>query len=202
MKKNAFTLAEILIVLLIVGVIAVIMYEHFDDVNSSLQEKMSVSKVLKAKDAVHQALTNIKLFDKSSCPMGAFMVNSAGTWEYTLVTGPGGSGLTTDGLVTLLQDYLKFQEVPVDFCDYTSYCSDNTIKGGKIFDDTYIGFKVYGNAIANCPDYYMPGSGDLITGRGKCWGTLYVKLADPYNVDDTLGQDVFIFGLGQDGVAY
>ena len=202
MKKIAFTLAEILLVTIIIGVIAIIMYELLDDVNSSLHYKMSVSKVLKARDAVQKALTEIRLFEKTKCPMQAFMVNSAGTWEYTLVTGSGGTGLATDGFLTLMQSYLKFQQVPVNFCDYTDYCNDNTIKGGKIFDDTYIGFKIYGNAIADCPNYYMPGSEEIIEGRGKCWGTLYIKLADLNNVDNALGKDVFIFGLGENGLAY
>ena len=200
MKKHAFTLIEITVVLIIIGFFSIIMVKNLKQPNDDMNNKIIKTKLLKAVNAVQTACQQIKEFEKVRCPMQTFIVNAAGTYEYALVNSSGNSA-DTDEVLSIFSDYIKFQESPLNFCDYTEYCNDNDIKGGKIIGDIYIGFKAYGNDITDCPNYKLPDSDDEISGSGKCWGNLYIKLAGNSG-EDEYGKTVFVFGLNEFGVVY
>ncbi len=201
MKKYAFTLIEIIATLIIIGFLAIIMVKNLKQPGEDINNKITKAKLLKAVNAVQTACQQIKEFEKDKCPMQTFMMNVAGTYEYTLVDSSGNNA-DTDEVVSIFSDYIKFQESPINFCDYTEYCDDNTIKGGKIAGDIYIGFKAYGDSITDCPNYKLPDSNDEVSGKGKCWGNVYIKIAGKNAGLDEYGKTVFVFGLNEYGIVY
>lgn len=194
--KNAFTLAEVLICLMIIGVIAVVMIKNLR--TQDFTEKSYIANGFKALETVQQASLKIRDLENTSCPMGSFMVNVAGTYDYTLVNASGTNANTTE-VLNLYNNYLKLESVGINFCDYTGYCSNSAIKGAKLPGNVYIGFEV--TSVTNCPNYYLPNSSTLLTGEGKCWGKLYVDTDGPKGPNQ-LGKDVFVMGLNEKGVAY
>lgn len=195
-KKQAFTLAEILICLVIIGFIALIMIKNVK--TKDFTEKTYIASAFKAFESVQQASVKIRDSETESCPTGSFMVNVAGDWEYTLVNSSG-INANTEEVLNLYGNYLKFENIGINFCDYTSFCSDEEIKGAKLPGNMYIGFEV--TEIEDCPDYYMPNTATIINGSGKCWGKLYVDV-DGTKGPNTLGKDVYVIGLNESGLAY
>ena len=115
---------------------------------------------------------------------------------------------TSQDLVNLFKNHIKYESDVVNFCDNTSYCSDTNIKGAKVAGGAYIGFSKY-DSIKDCPAYYMPGvQGQLSAPKSftngasvtkKCWGELYMDV-NGIKGPDTIGQDVFVYGLGEYGI--
>jgi len=194
--SNAFTLAEVLICLMIIGVMAIIMIRNLR--TKDFTEKSYIAGGYKAIESVQQASLKIRDIETASCPTGSFMVNVAGTWEYALVNASGANANTTE-VLNLYDSYLKLENTGLNFCDYTGYCSNDSIKGAKLPGNTYIGFETTG--VINCPSYYLPNSSSLTAGKGKCWGKLYIDVDGPKGPNQ-LGKDVFVMGLNEDGVAY
>jgi len=229
MKKfTAFTLAEILIALSVVGIIAVSMITILD--KSSMDEDINTAKAYQAFEAVQQGSAKILSTETiynadegtAYCPEGKFLTkvlasNTATatdryTYEYAIVKGADASTAATKAdVLELYKKYIRFDDRKADlnFCTYSNYCdSTNTnITGGKLAGTTYIGFEVFGDtALQDCPNtYYLPQSGELITKTegttGKCWGKVYVDV-DGKKGEGALGKDVFIWGLGESGIAY
>lgn len=212
-KKSAFTLAEVIICLMIISVIAVIMitnvnYKQFD-------EKANIANGLKVIDIIDQATTEILEVETNSCPSGSFMTNSAGTFEFTTMNEAGTDPANINDIIALFSKHLKFEKQNIDFCSHTPYCKNagltgKNIKGGMLPGNIYLGFEL--TDVTNCPDFYMPNSADLITApltlntlngnfeTAKCWGKLYVDVNGD-KAPNEFGQDVFIFGLNGRGIA-
>lgn len=194
--KNAFTLAEVLVCMVIIGILAIIMVQNVK--TKDFTEKGYVANALKIIENVQQASLKIREIEKTNCPMASFMINIMDTWEYALVNSSGNSASATD-VINLYAKYLKFENKGLKFCDYTSYCSNDNIIGAKIPPGSYIGIEI--TSIANCPSYYVPGSTTTTPGKGKCWGKLYIDV-DGNKGPNQHGKDVFVYGLNEIGIAY
>ena len=194
--KKAFTLAEVLICLMIIGVLAAIMIKNIK--TKDFTEKGYIASAYKALESVQQASLQICELETTSCPMQSYMVNVAGDWEYTIVNASG-TNANTEEILNLYDNYLKLEDTGINFCDYTPYCNSDSIKGAKIAGNGYIGFEV--TEVQTCPDYYLPNSTTLMKGEGKCWGKFYFD-ADGKKGPNELGKDVFVFGLGERGLVY
>ncbi len=195
-NKKAFTLAEVLVCLMIIGVLAAVMIQNIK--TKDFTEDGYTATALKILDNVQQASLKIRELEPERCPTGSFMVDVAGDWEFTLVN-DSQTALNTSEVLNLYGNYLKFEETDLNFCDHTPYCSDDDIKGAKLAGNSYIGFEV--GAIEDCPDYYMPNTDTIISGKGKCWGKLYIDV-DGSKGPNTLGKDVYVIGLNENGIAY
>ena len=212
MLKKAFTVAELLIVMVVIGVLATSLAHNFR--LPKVKEKEMVANALKAIEVVEQAFAKVKEIDKTNCPTGTFISKQIGTGTYAFEfkNDEGTSNVSSADVIDILGRYIRYEDGTVNFCTYTGYCSDTDIKGVKLAGtNIYIGVKV-NSSLSDCPDYKMPKeSGDFpaptnynkSTGSfdtAKCWGTLYI---DTNNIDspNTYGVDVFKFGLGEHGIA-
>ncbi|MBQ8636199.1 type II secretion system protein [bacterium] len=212
MFKKAFTMAELLAVMIVIGVLATALMQNFR--SPKVKEKELIANALKAIEVVEQAFAKVKEIDKINCPTGTFISKQigTGTYAYELRNDEGTSSASATDVVNLLGKYIRYEGGIVNFCSYTSYCTDTSIKGAKLAGtNIYIGFKV-NTGIEDCPTYKMPNdsttypaptqydkkAADFVT--TKCWGELYI---DTNNIDspNTYGQDVFKFGLGEHGIA-
>ncbi len=207
MFKKAFTLAEILIVVMIVGFIAMALIKALS--NNSYTEKAMHANALKTITAIEQASAEIKDTEHTQVPTGAFMEYVTGQATYTTYNASGSAQATASDIVTLFSKHLKFEKEGINFCDYSS-CSDASVKGAKMVGDVYIGF---GNiAIANCPSYRLPNETTDSPAptylnpntrnfeTQKCWGKVYIDV-NGKNGPNTQGKDIFIFGMGANGLA-
>lgn len=209
MKNHAFTIAEVVIAMTIVGILAVLLLTTIN--NKSLDDKTSIAQAYKVLDSFEQASAKIRDMEPDKCPTGAFIAEVTGSYEFALINSDG-TTMNTAQVYELYSKYLKFSNTsPIDFCANTGYCTlvneaaeddedkidTNNIKGAKLPTGAYIGFEVTG--IADCPDYYLPEYEDIKTGEGKCWGKLYVDTNGTKEPNE-LGKDVFIFGLGEGGI--
>ena len=214
MKKIiAFTIAEIIIALTVVGVIAVMMMTTIN--KKGIDEDLNKAKVYQAFEVIQQASTKILATETTLCPEGKFIIKpilggviTNREYEYAFLTTSGGSAYTSD-VLNVYNKYIRFEKKNLNFCSYSNYCqSSNTkIKGGRIVGNIYIGFEVYGPSdIQDCPTtYYLPESEEMVTKTegttGKCWGNVYVDIDGPKG-EGVVGKDVFIWGLGETGIAY
>ena len=210
MKKSAFTLMETVVVLIIIGILAAVMFTNLKGQNFS--EKETTAKITKVLNFIEQANSQILEIENIQCPMNAFMVKPSGAtdWEFAIYNTSGSSLATTSEIINLYEKYIKYETNVLNFCDYTGYCSSNSIIGAKVSGDIYFGIEKF-NSISDCSSYRMPnettdnpaptkfnpktGTNDKV----KCWGKLYVDIngtKDP----NTYGDDVFIFNLGQYGI--
>ena len=236
-KFTAFTLAETLITLTTIGVLAAIMISLMDV--TSVYEKTDAAKVYKAFEEVQQAAAKIRSTETGKCPEGTFLTKirnmsqsdilaaDAYNYEYALYKDDDATTLApTADVARLFAQYLRFEQgryappqaySPVTFCNYTSYCSNNAIVGGKMAGDVYIGFEVFGDtAVQTCPkELYMPKFNkedyknhqyyEYITKTdaqaGKCWGKVYV-FVKRNKAQNTLGKDIFVWGLDENGLTH
>lgn len=197
MKLKAFTLAEVLICLMIIGALAIIMVQNVK--TKDFTEKGYIANAFKAMEAVQQASVKIRDIENTACPTGSFMVEVVDDWEYALVNSSGSNANTAE-VLDLYSNYIKFEDSGFKFCDHTGYCSDNDdILGAKLAGGIYLGFEV--TAIGDCPDYYMPNTAEMLSAKGKCWGNLYIDV-DGEKGPNQLGKDVFVIGLNESGLAY
>ena len=207
MKKIAFTLAEVMLAMSIIGVLAVVSFKAMNTKN--IDEQTKKAKAHQALAAIEQAASNIISQEDTKCPAKAFMVKVAGTYEYATYKANGTTLAATSDVVSMFSEYMKTEKTNLNFCTYSNYCasSNTSIKGFRIAGDVYIGIKVFGDtAIADCPTtYYMPDSAQAITvtaaKAGKCWGELYVDV-DGTKGKGVLGDDVYKWGLGEMGVVH
>lgn len=208
-KYNAFTLAEIIVSMVIIATMATVMFVNLQ--RKDFSDRTFSLSAYKAMEVIQQASSKVREFEKDNrCPTGTFMANVMGTYEYTILNKAEGLNATSEEVVNLFGDYMKYQQSSLNFCDYTSYCSNSNIKGAKITGNMYIGFEVF-NGAANCPtSYYVPNSSDNVSAdlvtktaaqAGKCWGNFYLD-TNGTEGPDTLGKDVYIWGLGETGLVY
>ncbi len=194
--KKGFTLAEVLVCMVIIGILAIIMVQNVK--TKDFKEQGYIANALKIAENIQQASLKIREIEKTNCPMASFMVDIMGTWEYALINSSGNNATASD-VINLYAKYIKFENTGLKFCDYTSYCSDDKIIGAKVPPESYIGIEVI--SVSDCPSYYIPGSTTTTPGKGKCWGKLYIDV-DGNKGPNQLGKDVFVYGLNEIGVAY
>jgi len=208
MKKNrAFTLIEILLVAVIIGVLAVIMIKNIN--SKSFTDKANIANAYKAIEIVQQASAKILGAETDWCPTGKFINKIINNYEFGVINPTTSKEATLDEMMELYGSYLKLQKRNLNFCSYTEYCEDSNtdIKGAKIVGDIYIGFEKFASPdIQDCPTtYYMPESNELIEkeagSNGKCWGKFYVDVNGPAAPNE-FGKDVFVWGLGEVGIVY
>ena len=213
MKNKAFTLAEIMIVLMIMGFLIIVMIKNIR--LDEYSQKELIANGQKAIQFVEQGFTQIKAQEAENCPTHTFMHKVGGTYEYTLFSS-GGNYASASDVISMLENHLKTESTGFQFCSNTSYCSNTEIVGAKMPGDIYIGVEVLMSSTSttptDCPQYYMPGettpspaptvfnksTGNFET--DKCWGKVYID-TNGTKGPDALGQDVFVFGLNSQGVA-
>ena len=223
MKNKAFTLAEILIVLVIIGVLAVIMMRNLRADN--IKEKTYTAKAYKAILAFDQAAMQIRDINKTNCPMGKFIfssgLKSGSTSEYDYEIGLVNADKTvvnSQQALDIFGEEIKFTQTNLDFCNYSKYCEntnagiaeeEDKIKAGdipaaKMAGDVYVGIRVHD--IEDCPSFHFPQIENALSpktkldgGTPQCWATLYIDAngKDEPNVE---GRDIYKFGLDALGV--
>lgn len=205
--KKAFTLPELAIVMIIIAIIALVMIQTLKPEKYS--QKTNQASAMKVIEYVNQASVQIMDLEKEKCPARSFMVKPAGTstWEFAILN-DSGSTASAQEVAELFGEHLKYESDILDFCDYTDFCTNDDIKGAKLAGEAYIGFELF-DSVDDCPAYYFPGDENQtpapkITEGGieqtrKCWGKLYID-ANGQKGPDTEGQDIFVFGLAQDGI--
>ncbi len=213
MKSKAFTLAEIIIVLTIIGVLATIMMVTVRP--DKFREDVNLANARKAIEFINQAAVQIMDLEHVQCPSSAFMVKPAGTstWEFDLLD-EDGDAADSEAIAALFGNYMKYETGIVDFCAATGACPSgtaaNTIMGARTTGDIYIGFEKFAN-IGNCPAYRIPGettdtaapkSLNVRTGDQEsvqCWGKIYIDV-DYKDTRNIIGDDLYVYGLGQYGI--
>lgn len=209
-KKSAFTLAEILICLTIIGVMgAVFMLNVKSD---KFDEKAIIAHANKAISAIDQASMKILEIETESCSTGTFMTKAAGLSkpEYTISNSSGGYADAND-VLALYSKYIKFDKNNLNYCEYSpthTVCengTNTTIKGGKLpGTEVYIGFKISaytknGNLSECVTQYYIPGQSNYIQGNGYAWGWVYIDTNGKKGPNKS-GKDVFYYCLNETGI--
>ena len=210
--KNAFTLAEILIVIVIIGIIAVILIQTLNP--NRYSEKTNIANARKGLELIKQASAQMLGLEKEQLPTSSYMIKMPGSdkWELSILN-ESKTDATTEDLVNLFGKYIKFESDVINFCDYTSFCDNEEIKGARVAGGIYIGFEMFDeNDIDDCPAYYMPNvenqidaphTMDKTTGEfdeiKQCWGKVYIDVNGTKGPDEE-GKDVFVYGLGEYGV--
>lgn len=208
MKSKAYTLAEILLVIVIIGVLSSLMIANLK--TDKQINKTYIAKVMKVINDFEGASAEIMSIDTTRCPMGTFIGNLAGVEEFVLMDESGSNVANATDAVDTFANFIKFQQKGISFCNFTSYCNDANIIGAKYTGDIYVGIEKF-EALEDCPEYKLPNMANMAANFPapknhitdtveKCWGKLYID-ADGPNGPNTFGNDVFIFGLGKNGIA-
>ena len=211
MKNKAFTLAEILIVLTLIGIISIVMIRSTRSDN--IDEKTNIAKAYKAIEVFDEASANVRdMGNKTDCPMGTLMYTTGkkadGTYDYEI-----GLNLDADNkensFFNIYSNYVKYEKTGLNFCNFSKYCSNNSITtpipAVKISGDTYVGIQIL-DSVSDCPNFYLPEVSGVITqrtklkgGKAQCWAKLYID-TNGLNGPNTLGKDVFVFGMDENGI--
>lgn len=211
--KKAFTLAEILICMAIIGALGVVLMRSIS--NQNFDEKEYALKAHKAMRLIDEASAQIIQSEVEQVPAGAFMINTAGSWEYVICSAANSctNKATSPNLINLYKKYIKFENTTNDFkSDYTGYSgAPEDIDGAKIPGEIYIGMEVNSNNSWECPGtIYIPAS-ELKTNETfvasttantsdkKCWGKIYIDTNGKKGPNE-LGKDVYVFGMGEFGI--
>ena len=126
-KKQAFTLVETTIVLMIIGFIAAIMFVNIKAQNFS--DKETYAKITKVFNFIEQANSQILETETIQCPMNAFMIKPSGAanWEFAIYNPSGSDLATVTEIANLYGKYIKYESNVMNFCNHTSYCSSSSI---------------------------------------------------------------------------
>lgn len=211
MFKKAFTLAELLVVFIVIGLISTAIFKNIRP--NKMKDKEMVALAFKGIRVVEHAMSNVMEIDKANCPMGTFLVKKAGTNDFTMqLKDNSGGSISATELFNLFGKYIRYETGVGNFCDNTPYCSNSSVKGAKISGtNMYIGYEVF-SSLANCPTYRLPNETsdspaptryNKNTGTyetAKCWGKVYIDV-NGMDTPNTYGKDVFIFGMGENGIA-
>lgn len=208
-KLKAFTLAEILIVVMIIGVISILALRSLNTKN--FEEKQFQASAYKIVEEFQQASVKVREIETESCPASQFAVDIMGDKEYAIYED--GSLANTQQVMDMYSNYLKMENMGLNFCDITTafsadYCAGaaaGQIIGAKVAGDMYVGLEVIADTnsgeLGDCPSYYRVNPNTLVNGNGKCWGRLYFD-ANGKKGPNVFGQDAFVFGLDESGVIY
>lgn len=218
MKKHAFTLAEVTLVLAIIGILAIVMIKNIK--TDTFKDKELKAGAVKVVNDFNIASMKIREIEHDKCPNAAFMVKAGNDWVYTLTE------KDADKVLDLYGEYLKFDKPRsgyYNFCEHTGGLKDADCKGSaniagiRLAGDIYVGLKMNleNDVPKDCPTSYYrintaakdetPGvqnQNDEVTISGeKCWAKLYMDIngnAGPNEV----GQDIFVYGMNAEGVLY
>ena len=203
MIKRAFTLIEVLAVLVIIGLIVIVMTANvkFGD----YREKSNIAKVYKVINAFDEASASACDAGSTYCPLGTFMYKVGGDFQHALVLSGSSAAQKAQSAVNMFAEHIKFETTGINFCQYSGFCdgSSTNYAGAKMPGDIYIGIE-YLNTIADCPEANLPEGGTVLvnkplSGNAKCWAKLYVDI-NGTNPPNTLGNDVYIFGFSESGL--
>ncbi len=217
MKKLAFTIAELVICLMVIGVLAAVTISTMDTKN--FYQKSYLASARKIINEFDQASLKIR-DNKDNCPEGVFIVditNSSAEAVHTLNTG---------NIVGTYKRYTKILNESSNICSTatsnTSMCpSGATRPGGKLPSGAYIAFEIF-SSLSTCKYYdlekmvqmqkdketinmstapMLSASSriDTLSSKTKCWGRLWVDM-NGKTAPNIEGQDVFGFYLGSQGV--
>ena len=179
-KYTAFTMAETLLVMAIIGILAVFSMKNLR--TKDIEAKTFAANTFKVMEFMQQASTKIMGSEPDLCPDGAFitrvLMSNAGAlsnrtnpyeYEYSFYSDVSNEKFAnTNDTLNAFGNYLRFEKRDFYFCEHSKYCETanipiNTnlpIKGAKIAGNIYIGFQVYANSASslhNCPTkYYLP----------------------------------------------
>ncbi len=207
-KKYAFTLAEILVCLIIIGILATVMLSAIR--RGDIDSKTQTASLYKAIDVLEEASANIIANETTSLPTSTFITTVVGKPTFTTYKKDDSTKeAQIADIFDMYKTYIKFEKAD-GFCKYTQYCSDTTTLGGKLTGDIALGFQKY-DSIKDCPAVYQPESNTKVTKKvynkntqnmdnAKCWGQVYIDV-NGIKAPNTEGADVFIYGLDATGIA-
>ena len=208
MKKNAFTLVEVMICLIIVALLAIVMISNLKSKN--FKEKSYIGAINKYIALAQETFSKITE-DQTACPTGSFMQKVSGTWQVTTYKSDGTSKINATEFMNLFGQHIKFKSGVINFCDNSGWCTDTTVKGAKLPGGAIIGISI--GDVQDCREYYMPGETsprtaptvyDIATGQRqteKCFGSFYID-ANALDGPNNRGKDVFVIGIGKKGLAF
>jgi competence protein ComGC len=211
-KKKAFTLAEIMLATMLIGIISVVMIKtikpkDFEDKNNGLMAH-------KAIESMNNVFSQVRQTETEMLPAAKYMLkNASGSYEFAVLS-TSGNGALADAteLAGLFGDYMKKDGDVIDFCTVTGSCSNTAIKGFKLPGDLYIGIEKFAS-ISDCPAFYMPdlknepdnpetqiAAPKYFDGTTKqCWGKIHIDTNGP-NGPNTLNKDYYVYGLDEYGI--
>jgi len=222
---KAFTLAELLTCLMVLGIIAAIVVSNIS--KGGLDEQRQQAEAFKALHDYSDITLKLILTHPENFPIGAMMRKSGETYSYEIYKSQDdedGNSVKADAkyLLDLYSGFTKFKKTKafnkststvtdIKLCDVTS-CSeigvsdDSNIATANWFNDVYIALQVgnNGESIFDCPSYYYPGVEEEIVfdenNLKSCWGKLYID-TNGKKAPNKKGQDIFVFGLAEMGIA-
>ena len=210
-KKKAFTLLELTVALVIIGVLSVMMLKAISV--KEFNVKSSYAKAFKAAETFNIASQNIRLEDTKRCPDRSMIADAAGTYYKTLLycstpeepeegeelTETCNPVSTSQQVMDIYGDFVKYVTKNLDFCA-NSACDVDNLVGAKIAGDIYVAIEPL-SSVSDCPSYFHPGDSEQTTPEGKCWAKLYVD-TNGNAAPNELGQDIFVFPMDGEGVIY
>lgn len=202
MKKQAFTLVEVIICLTVLGVLAVTLISNLK--MDKFNAKSFIAQGYKVLESYEQASIKIREVEREKCPMASFIAQAPGENSLGLINDDGDE-MSLDEVYALYGDYIKYvNPSKISFCNNTTYCDtasldDKNIAGAKLSSGAYVGLELI--EIQTCPDYYIPGESTIKTSSELCWAKIYVD-ANGTEKPNQLGRDIFIFGIGDQGVIH
>jgi len=200
-RFRAFTLAEILMALMIIGVIAAFMMNSFQKINT--EEKTDLLSAHKILSVLEEATNKIVNLNTTVCPMGAFMMNDV------YIAGMADA----NAVLNTYAEEIKFQETGFLLKDKTNTLTPvgidsttaNAIYGARVAaSDIYLGFIKY-SSIKDCPNVFLPGASASSTPmefdgtKTQCWGQVVIDV-NGRKGNGVLGEDLFTYGLGKAGI--
>lgn len=183
-RYEAFTLAEVLITLTIIGIVAAMVIPVINNAVTDLQLKTAFKKAYSiASQAWAQVVTK-----------NSGVYTAKGGWSCTWADGTSGDFNANDGRIDAIKTEMKVIKscVHQTGCWADSYEYDNILGGG-----TTIG--------SSSPYDYS-----WTTTDGMCWAAPYKGLDETHLLVDVncntqpniIGRDIFSFMLGVDGIVY
>ena len=208
MKKHGFTLAEVLITLGIIGVVAALTAPALvsNSRNEANAAKLAVV-VSNLENAFSNAITSEgvdSLYQTSMWTLGAVNGNSNNATKAQF-TGRLGKYLRVNGFTDSMSDYYDGIRV----YPMTNTGSANTDNPVNLANINYFGIKLKNGAVVffSTLEDVAANRRDENTVRNR-GGSLYAEAADIYidvngqNPPNTFGRDIFTFYTGSDGVLY
>lgn len=211
MKKTAFTLMEMIIVMIIVGFLVALLIRGINSLG--LSEKQNSAIIYKVMDDFTQISLRTLGQDSKHFPTGTYIQETVENWKYMAVNDEDKPATAAD-IIKYLSKNARFKKTGINFCS-NSDCSvlgldGETIEGVRMFSDTYIGILLNpdlensdgSSGITDCPQYYMPEvEGTIEPSKNyKCWAKLFVD-TNGKKLPNKLGEDIYVFGINESIIA-
>ena len=205
-KKPAFTLTEIMLAVVIIGIVAACLARSV--MNNNYDEKGNTLMAFKAIETISSISSQIRQTETEVLPTGKFLVKAAdGTYKFAVLsTKADTKEADAEEVAELFGVYMKKDGDVIDFCSVSGACSDTSIKGFRLPGNLYLGFEKYGE-IKNCPDFYMPddksqslsASVDFDGATRQCWGSVHID-TNGAKGPNILNEDYYVFGMDENGI--